>query len=188
MTIQNLFPTGVLLHQVDVDLANKIENLLIPKLEGLEYNGGSFNDYFKENKIITKDDISELIYEIEECKFFYEKQTGWHESYLSNFWVQDYKKDDIHDIHNHGRNELSVVYWVRANKHAGDFIIYNSSPYINLWFGQNESTDYTADFKSIKPQKGTILIFPSFINHKVLPGGKGCIRTTIAFNYSPLRF
>jgi hypothetical protein len=34
-----------------------------------------------------------------------------------------------------------------------------------------------------KPIKGKIILFPSFLNHEVLPSQDGVVRTTIAFNF-----
>jgi uncharacterized protein (TIGR02466 family) len=189
MNLEPIFATGMLSAKVSQTLADNIENLVISKLKDLEYKSTNYTDYFKPTKILNNDDILDLIHEVEEYKTIYEQNTGWGKSYLSNFWVQDYKENNTHGIHNHGRNELSVVYWVRANEHAGEFVLYNPSPYVNLWYGdKDEDTPFNSTVKYIKPEKGKIIIFPSFINHEVLPGDKGCIRTTIAFNYSPFEF
>jgi uncharacterized protein (TIGR02466 family) len=188
MNLEPIFVTGILSANVPQILANNIENLIVSKLKDLEYKDTNYTDYFKPNKILNKNEISDLIYEIEKYKTIYEQHTGWNKSHLNDFWVQDYKKNDIHRIHNHGRNELSIVYWVRANQHAGEFVLHNPSPYISLWHDNTkEGNPFNSLVKYIKPEKGKIIIFPSFINHEVLPGSEECIRTTIAFNYSSFK-
>ncbi len=46
----------------------------------------------------------------------------------------------------------------------------------------DKKNSYNTIDVNIKPQKGTILMFPGPLDHEVFKGSKDSIRTTIAFN------
>jgi len=186
MVIKDFFPTPFLFHQVSPKIANQVENIIVPRLSSLSKVDNVNTDFFNENKIIKLEEISELYKEILKCKEFFEKNTNFTKSILNEFWVQDYSHNQTHDTHNHGRNQLSIVYWVRANQDAGNFIVFDPKPQQSLFHGSVKThTKYTEFFVKVPPIKGGILILPSYIDHRVEPGGPNCIRTTIAFNFYP---
>jgi hypothetical protein len=183
MEISNIFPTGVLKHKVSNDIADYIENLITPRLKDLEFKDAVLTDFFKE-KIITLEDIQPLVNEIYKCQDYYSKFTNFTPSKgINSFWVQDYNSSHIHGRHNHGRHHYSVVYWVRAKNNPGPLVIYNPNPFTEFW-GHSKGMDnlFTQPKIIIPPEKGIIVLFPSYLDHEVLKGGEGCIRTTIAFN------
>jgi hypothetical protein len=181
--IKNIFPTPIIEHQVDKALADKIETLIIPKLKHLDYNLYPPTD-FNQKKIISPEEIFELLDIIYNMSSKYWEITGYQPSTNLDYWIQDYKPKDFHEVHNHGLISLSGVYWVRANQDAGDFTFINPNPAINL-NPENiqKKTNYTNRLLHIKPEKGKLVLFPSSIFHNVLPGGSNCIRTTLAFNF-----
>ena len=186
MVIRNYFPTPVLFHQVSSVIADKIEKLIVPRLSKLSTISNVNTDFFNQDKIISIQEISELYEEILKCKNFFEQSTNFGKSYLSSFWVQDYGHGQTHDTHNHGRNQLSIVYWVRSNHEAGNFVIFDPKPQQSIFHGSaTQHTKYTEWLVKIPPVKGGVLIFPSYIDHRVEPGEPNCIRTTIAFNFTP---
>jgi len=63
------------------------------------------------------------------------------------------------------------------------FKIDNPSPYNKIFYHTPPPSIYTTNSISIPPVKGGLIIFPSFLDHEVLPGGKNCVRTTLAINY-----
>lgn len=186
MVIKELFPTPILFHQVDSKLSDYVENLVVSRLNNLEKIDNLKTDFFKKNKTVKIEEISELFEEILKCKKIFEQNTNFGESSLHEFWVQDYSYNQTHNTHNHGRNQLSVVYWVRANQEAGNFVLFDPKPQQSI-FNNNvvNHSKYTELYHTISPIKGGMIIFPSYINHQVKPGGPNCIRTTIAFNFYP---
>jgi len=180
MEIQGFFPTGILFHQVSPQLADQIESLIVPRLNNLDYVQTVKTDYFQD-KIVSREELKDLIEEIYKNVTYYAKEIN-EESFGYNYWIQDYSQNDTHKLHSHGRNLFSVVYWVRASKNAGDLVIHETNPFKKQWFSQSTSSIFNYQKIRITPEKGKLVIFPSYLEHEVLPGGENCIRTAIAFN------
>ena len=105
---------------------------------------------------------------------------------MEDFWVQNYKSGQFHDIHNHGRVEISGVYWVRADNSPGKFEIFSPNPYLSVFGGNlKRLTKYSAYRQTITPKKGGLILFPGYLDHRVLEGGPNSNRTAIAFNFKP---
>ena len=191
MELTGYFPTGILTHQVPNKTSDYIESIVTPRLKNLinakdDYDGGDvLTDYYKSERIISKEELGPLLQEIYKCIKFYSQNVNEPvNSY--NYWVQDYTQNQFQGIHNHGRSTLfSVVYWVRASEDAGSLVIEESNPLKRLWFqNQNCDSPFKYTVASFQPKKGYLVVFPGYLNHKVLPSKTNCIRTTIAFNFS----
>jgi uncharacterized protein (TIGR02466 family) len=190
MKIVDVFRVGILTYNVSNKIANDIENLVVPRLNFLNSNADGLvnTDYHENSRIINLDEIPELVNEIYKCKDFYNKTlNSYHvdKASITHYWVQDYKNNHHHPRHNHGKSELSVVYWVRASENAGVIKFHNPISYNHFMYGNvdiDKKNSYNTIDVNIKPQKGTILMFPGPLDHEVFKGSKDSIRTTIAFN------
>ena len=182
MKIKNLFPIPLLFHQVDKSIADEIEDIVLPKLHHLETYNNVKTDFFK-GCIISLDSIPSLMKEINRGVDYFCEHLSIPPPTLYNYWIQDYSKNQTHPVHNHGRHEISVVYWIRSNNLSGDFKLYNPSPYNKVFYQNDYKSKYTTEEIIIPPVKGGLLMFPSYLDHEVLPGKEGCIRTTLALNY-----
>ena len=195
MVIKELFPLPVLLHEFDSFLVKKIKDLIIPRLDVF-----SKEDYktpptvetdFFSKRIIDINEIPEFVEELNKCKNEFEKIVGCHPSFLVDYWVQNYRKDQYHDIHNHGRVEIAGVYFIQANDQAGEFQLFSPNPSISIFLedsGKDNKTPFNQHVQSIKPKEGGLILFPGYVDHRVLPGGSNCIRTSLAFNFHPIFF
>jgi len=79
---------------------------------------------------------------------------------LDLWWVQKYEKEDYHELHTHGAsNKLkSFVLYLNCTDKSSEIIFYQPGyPLIH-------------DLKPIhvKPKKGLLILFPSYIPHEVL--------------------
>ena len=183
MEIKSYFPTPILYHQVEEHIANLVEELIIPRINKLEKKDTLKTDFFSNSKILSLLEIPSLMKEIDKSINYYCKLLNINIPSLADYWVQDYKKNDFHQLHNHGRCEISIVYWIRANQYSGNIRILNPSPYNKIYYPNGKPTIFTGDSIQIPPTKGKLIIFPSFLDHEVLPSGEGCVRTTLALNY-----
>lgn len=182
MEIKSAFPIPILFHQIEKDIADKTEKFIVSRINHLEENSGVETDYFSD-RILSLEEIPFLMKEIHKCIDYYCSKLKIKVPSLHNYWVQNYNENHFHSLHNHGRCELSIVYWVRANPSSGDFRLINPSPYNKVLYHKEEYSEYTSHNITIPPIKGGIIIFPSYLDHEVLQGKKGCIRTTLALNY-----
>ncbi len=80
---------------------------------------------------------------------------------LKNCWVQKYLKNSYHSLHTHGLNynEKSFVWFIEGDEKSSPTIFYDVGfPYVN--------TQQSISFKFVP---GTLLIFPGFLPHEVVP-------------------
>ena len=46
MNIKNIFPTGIITHQVSPQIADYVEDLVVPRLKHLDFNNENYTDFF----------------------------------------------------------------------------------------------------------------------------------------------
>lgn len=92
---------------------------------------------------------------------------------LSMFWWNVYQKGDSAPIHNHGSFGLSGVYLLHLNEPNKTVFLHNTRMLLK---NQQDLIHY--DTKNVR--EGTVLLFPSSLNHFVEPAGT--TRMTISFN------
>jgi len=83
-------------------------------------------------------------------------------------WFNIYKKHDFQELHNHGSQDISVIYMVKGPEGSA----YTYFKDFDL------STEHRYDF-----EEGKLLIFPSFMLHGVSQHELDDERITIASNY-----
>jgi uncharacterized protein (TIGR02466 family) len=182
MGLQNIFPTPIYTHFVPQNIANKMEEIITPKLSNLKFDG-EVNTSFYQPPINPKEIFPFLKY-IDKIAFKYSQESKLDKGDRPpHYWIQDYKNNFHHSIHCHPNSYISGTYYIRANENAGELEFQN--PNYNLM----QTTTYTETtttpfFFRIKPQKGLLVLFPPWLLHKVVPSNKeDCIRTSFSFNY-----
>lgn len=187
MEVQNLFPIAVLHHKLPTELADELEQRITPLLEQLpeagHYGDRHHCDYL-ETVIPIHEVAPELIEEFFKCVDIYKEMTGIYTnpSNMLHYWTQDYKESEVHDIHGHGINGISSIYWLRANEDAGYVRFYNPNPVAELVRNTDVNNPYSVGHVDIPVEKGKMILFPSYAKHKVQTLGPNAIRTAIPFN------
>ena len=99
MKYENIFPTGILVHDVAPSIADHVEKLVeerVDKLQRPDENAPHATDYFEKDKVIDlKYDTPELKSEIDMCVRDYQNKNAMNriqEGYSYNWWTQDYKE------------------------------------------------------------------------------------------------
>ena len=99
-------------------------------------------------------------------------------------WFNVYNKNNFQEYHNHVAHSLSAIYFLKSdqNKNA------------KLWFKRpfaNRSNDIKSDKNKIfderyfyKPIPGSIIVFPSYLEHCVEKENFNKTRITIAYNFN----
>lgn len=108
---------------------------------------------------------------------------------LANMWININKKGDYNVLHSHPNSVLSGVFWVKTPKNCGklvfdnprSFIEYNLIECINVDIKKTINIYHTFEFM---PQEGTLLTFPSHLQHFVEANESDEDRISIAFNLS----
>lgn len=109
--------------------------------------------------------IKQVYLNISEC---YELPKG-NISYEYNFWFQQYKKGDYHQMHSHFNNRFSSIYYVdlQGNTPKTSFFI------------RGEEIKLTLPL-----EEGQVVSFPSFLLHGSKPNKSDKIKTIISWNYT----
>ena len=123
---------------------------------------GSNNNYEADVIQILKEDI---------IKFFIEAQL--YNPYVSSLWFQKYNNEQCHLAHNHGALGYSSVLYINYDPkyHTATRFL---SPYYSV---TGETITYIPEVS-----EGTLLFFPSMINHYTLPNQSNVTRTILSIN------
>lgn len=91
---------------------------------------------------------------------------------MSSFWSQVHQPLESTDLHHHGFVEYSWVYYVKVPEDAG-----------NLIFVLDDK-DHRCPQHVFTPKEGNVIIFPSYIRHRVSKNMSNDIRISVAGDFS----
>jgi uncharacterized protein (TIGR02466 family) len=117
------------------------------------------------------------------CSEEYSARTGFHTtSQICNSWVNIEGKNSYLKKHSHPNCVLSGVIFVNCDDQSRPLYFYNPNPYVT-YTKAKFTTDCTYEWYRFSPQRGDMLIFPSWLHHgsneeRNLSEG----RTVISFN------
>ena len=112
---------------------------------------------------------------------------------ISHIWININEKHHYNDLHIHGESTLSGAYYIKHDGlfENGDIIFkHPKAAYMNILHwppGSIEKTNImTADYINITPKSNMLLIFPSWLEHKVEANLKNDFRISVSFNIATL--
>lgn len=104
-----------------------------------------------------------------------------YEFYIQNSWASIYGNGHFIPEHIHSFSHLSMVFYAAATKGTGDIIFRNPSyAHYGMIFDQ-KSRIFNDQFR-IGPEKGMMIIFPSFIPHYTRPHNDEAERVIFSSN------
>ena len=102
---------------------------------------------------------------------------------MRELWANVSCKHAYNNVHNHPNSLLSGVYYVQADTESGDLSLLD--PRKQAWVIQpdfSERNQMNAPVQFIVPEAGTLVIFPSWLEHGVNQNLSEADRISIAFN------
>jgi uncharacterized protein (TIGR02466 family) len=107
---------------------------------------------------------------------------------MLNSWCTKHNKGDFSQIHVHNNSLISGVLYLKVNKDSGNLILHKNSYWRNIFpksidITFNEHNEVTGDYWYITPSLGTIIFFPSFLEHSVTKNESNEDRYSCAFNF-----
>ena len=104
---------------------------------------------------------------------------------ITSMWAIINNKDAFNEKHHHGNSALSAAYYVKADKNAGNIIFFDPRQ-ANVFYHpySKEVNNINAQVQSVTPKAGTLVLFPSYLEHKVNPNLSDEERIVISFNVS----
>ena len=102
---------------------------------------------------------------------------------ISEMWAIINKKDDFNVIHTHPNCFLSAAYYVKASKNCGKFEVEHPNSAKKYAFPEIEKrNEFNLEVASIDIEEGDLLLFPSYLPHKVSQNNSDQDRIVISFN------
>ena len=194
MHITTCFPVAVFTHDIESNLADRIENTINPLLKTLDNVENIYTDYYSKDKIISES----LISKEDDIKTLMSLLSQYCENYVSILgirnhkrkiqgWVQDYKEGNNHCRHNHCEriDDISGVYYISGNEKCSNIRLYNPIPFMHLHNKSVEDTQFNSQITELEIKKGRLYMFPSWLDHDVIQSKEnGDIgRSVFAFNF-----
>lgn len=103
---------------------------------------------------------------------------------LDNSWINMNDPGNYNRRHSHPISTFSGCFYVEVPENSGEVIFYKEhSAIVHYPIRLDDDTDpMFYNFVTYRPQNGTILIFPSWIDHMVTENKSSQTRISIAFN------
>ena len=107
---------------------------------------------------------------------------------ITSMWAIINQKGAFNERHHHGNSSLSAAYYVKAEDNAGDIILFDPRQ-ANVFHHpiSKEANSLNCQVQSITPKAGTLVLFPSYLEHKVGENLSNEERIVISFNVSLIR-
>ena len=104
---------------------------------------------------------------------------------ITNMWAIINKERAFNERHHHGNSSLSAAYYVKAEKNAGDLIFFDPRQ-ANVFHHptSKEANSLNCQVQSVTPRSGTLVLFPSYLEHKVAENLSNEERIVVSFNIS----
>ena len=101
--------------------------------------------------------------------------------FIPQLWTNVNRKNDYNVIHQHGQYTLSGTYYVKVPKDSGRLVFRDPRPGA---IGNKFMIDRfdKGEFFTIKPLEGTLIIWPSYLDHFVEPSNSDEERISISFD------
>ena len=107
---------------------------------------------------------------------------------ITGMWAIINTKGAFNEKHHHGNSALSAAYYVKAEKDAGNIVFFDPRQ-ANVFHHpiSKAVNSINAQVQSITPKAGTLVLFPSYVEHKVNPNLSDEDRIVISFNVSLIK-
>lgn len=102
---------------------------------------------------------------------------------IAQMWAIINKHNDFNVIHTHPNSFLSAAYYVQAPKNCGKFKVENPNIAKRYYYPEIEKyNEFNAITTGIEIEQGDLLIFPSYLPHRVSENKTSEDRIVISFN------
>jgi uncharacterized protein (TIGR02466 family) len=99
---------------------------------------------------------------------------------VSGAWLNINPKHTHNVCHTHSDGSLSGVMYLSTNKKSGDIVFYNPAP-IQHYPTISQLPSFSSQH-AFTPENGDVIVFPSYLEHCVMPNLSDEDRISIAFN------
>jgi uncharacterized protein (TIGR02466 family) len=189
--IKDLFSTPVYVSKIQNEKVDyEIKSILLKDIFSNNWQPDNdtakttFNPGISEN-IIAEYQLNAVADEILDHAEAYIKSVGQeiieHSAGISSSWINTFDKDQLIGFHEHGYqpNQISGCYYYQTSENCGDIQFKSTNPFVVSF--PHQTSKYN-NIYNVKAEKGTVILFPSWLMHKVLPNRSNTKRISLAFN------
>ena len=175
---------------INTELINFINNERERSPEGTKKS--NVNGWHSEDFDLKNENLKNFINEISKNIGVVIKDMSWDLETqivkITSMWSIINNKDAFNEKHHHGNSALSAAYYVKAEENAGDIVFFDPRQ-ANVFHHpiSKEVNNVNAQVQSVTPKAGTLVLFPSYLEHKVNPNLSNKERIVISFNVSLIR-
>jgi len=167
MNVDNLFSLTLLSIKVD-NWEEKKKNILdrsndFEWVESINTNYDPYGGDLRDVQNIFANEIKQI------------EETVEKELKVSGSWVEKAEKGMYHRLHNHGQVGLSAICYMEFDNTEHKPVVF-----VSPWKDVFNGNIVLAESSEIK--EGTILVFPSFLEHFTDPNQSDKVRTSLSFN------
>jgi len=192
--IYNLFPSSV--HSIELENFPLVKERVVsyiykekekfPESVVKSNRGGwqSEDSYYTHDNILTQIVSGGLSY-LGSCYKF-------PEMLIKAIWININKKNNFNSLHNHPECDLSGVLWINIPKGSGNFEFasphnFTASSVLKSYEENFKLDTYNYPGYRMYPKEGSMLVFPSYLEHMVEPNKSDEDRISISFNIDIFR-
>jgi uncharacterized protein (TIGR02466 family) len=200
LKIEYWFPTVTANHTVSDELKSQIDQRIQNWMNSgahVQYVQACKEDnlntsYFKHHDTLADLDLDELREQILTCAVEYAHSMGLMisaDQLRVDSWINFFEPGQSEQQHNHYGNFISGTYYVQGAPQSGCYRFFDPAVQKTMWRGiylrgaQPTVSNITSG--EYQPQPGMLILFPSWLEHAVLPNHSNQTRISIAFNINP---
>lgn len=101
---------------------------------------------------------------------------------LNDYWFNINRKDNFNWAHNHPQCFFSAVYYIKFPDNSGNLVFERPDP-LREWLSVHSVNEKNSNSVLFKPTKNDLIIFPSYVKHRVEPNNTDDERISIALNF-----
>lgn len=191
--ILKLFPDPIFKYKLDnFENFNKDLEKYIYKLYEQDMNGverSNRGGWHSKNFMLTEENSIQKKFAIKIQEYILDcfNNMGWtmknKKIQIKEMWAIINKQEDFNVIHTHPNCYLSSAYYVKASKNCGEFIIEDSNIAKRYAYPEiGNRNELNGEVAKIEISEGDLILFPSYIPHKVGRNKSGQDRIVISFN------
>lgn len=195
MTTQflKLFPTTAIIHDSSIDYLSDDLNELAYSFEQLDKNfnqeqyPNGYSSFFTNSKLQMLPKTRKLcLHIIEHSKKLYNHygyDTNQVPIAITALWVSIQRKGAHHGLHNHRMAMFSGTYYSNASDNSARLMFQSplETHKMHMPHANPQDADLNDDYY-VTPKTGRLVVFPGFLNHRVLPHTSNEDRIAWSFN------
>lgn len=179
-TVESLFPIPLYKSKIDYSLSDN--DLVL--LQGLKYFRRSGSNLSTENtRILDLPNLSDLKISLEQHLNLFAKEVMNYENsfYITHSWININPTGSFHRAHCHVNSIFSGVLYLRIPNNS-PLIQFNKPIRSEIMVSPLQWNSYNSPEWKMSVEQGDLLIFPSNLQHEVLPNYSAEDRVSLAFN------